>query len=365
MQPVSPYRTRYENANDEGESSPVPGGAGGGPKPPPDPADLPDLRDHTQDSGPMAPLVPMRPVDPSSPDVRDAAMKKGLDQFRESMTPEFRTPEGPAKVPITFQMTFDYPHQASLADAPESPEMKAAAASAHLDREAVSRVLSGRGSPGEVRALTQALIDRVGVPPGPGKLIDRVRQVMFEHHIGVDCAGYTQQAYLAATGLSRTQAGFTADPLMENLPLDKRPAYRRVAPENVRPGDVGVLGPPPREWVGHRVVVCDQHPATDEEKKYLQSFGPVADAFAGQGPIRVFHVDSSWGCASSDGVPSPLRGGVGQVTWWYCESTKQWAQGEGADFRLTPAGPYNHPLVGFYRRYDSDSLASPALRGRS
>ncbi|HSY22964.1 MAG TPA: hypothetical protein VK841_12650 [Polyangiaceae bacterium] len=372
MQPLSPYRPRYGNTNDEDSSSPAQANARGAPTPPADPSALPDLRDPSL-ALPSTQLKPQAMVDSLTTRIRDQAMRQGLDDFLQSMTPEFRTPEGPALVPVTFQMTTNYSNQPRLETISSDPRMKVAMNDAHIPEGRFYRILQGRGTASEVRALTQALIDRNGLPPGPGSVAERVREVMFAHHIGVDCADYTQLAFLFATGLSRNKAGFREDEDLSILP--RSPAYRRIECENVRPGDICVLGPPPKEEVGHRVIVYGQHLATDGEMDDLHSMGAHAATFATRQPIRVFQVDSSWGCAvldptappSSRKVPAanPQNGGVIRVTWWYSETTKEWAIWDSNGFHVTPIGPYDHPLVGFYRRRDSESLALPALKGQS
>jgi hypothetical protein len=373
MQPVSPYRARYGNTNDADSSAPAQANARGASTPPPDPSDLPDLRDPSL-ALPSTQLKPQAIVDSLTTRVRDQAMQQGLDAFLKSMTPEFRTPEGPASVPITFQMTSNYSNQPDLEKMIKDPSMVTAMGDAHLTPTRLNVVLQGRGTPGEIRALTQALIDRNGLPPAPELTVaERVREVMFVHHIGIDCAGYTQLAYLSATGLSRSKAEFREDEDLSRLPGSS--TYRKIQPENVRPGDICVLGAPPKENVGHRVIVYAQHLATDGDMQDLQSLGAKAATFATRQPIRVLQVDSSWGCAvvdrtaprSSHEAPAadPQGGGVLRVTCWYSETTKEWAIRDATGFHVTPIGPYDHPLIGFYRRRDSESLALPALKGQS
>jgi hypothetical protein len=370
MQPVSPYRARYANTDDEDSSSPAQANARSAPPPPPDPAELPDLRDHSL-SLTTTQLMPKASVDSLTTRVRDQAMQRSLDAFMKSATPEFRTPDGPAAVPITFQMSSHYSNQPDLEMAKNDPRMKRAMNDAHLTDTRLNAVLQGRGTPADIRALTQALIDRNGLRQEQNSTVaERVRKVMFDHHIGIDCAGYTQLAYLAATGLTRSQAGFRDDENEDLSRLPSNPAYRKIAPENVRPGDIGVLGPPPNQQVGHRVVVYSQHFASSEEMEQLRSINPGGADFGKRQPIRVFEVDSSWGCTTGGDVVAgrpagnPQSGGVIRCRWWYSESTKEWAHWEGG-LQVSANGPYGHPLIGFYRRRDSNSLALPALKGQS
>ena len=77
----------------------------------------------------------------------------------------------------------------------------------------------------------------------------------------------------------------------------------------------------------------------------LASNGSAATALASSGPIRIFEVDSSWGCSGN-----PLIGGVRRETWWYAETTKTWAwleQGRvGQRTFSTASTPMAHPFTG-------------------
>lgn len=352
MQPVSPYRTRNDSA-----STPPPD-AGSGPTPPPDPADLPDLRDHTQDLGPLLQPMPRAAFD-ALPPLRDSAIQRGLDDFRRRMTPEFQTPDGPVRVPIPFRM--NVPAEPSIEKTRNYPQTKAAQKDAGISGERLAVILAGRGAPSEIQRLTQALIDKYGIPPDPElSRADRIRKLMFDHRIGIDCAGYTQKAYLSATGLTRAEAGFAADETSEDLSrLTTSPAYEKIDPQNVRPGDIGVLKPPLHERFGHRVIAYDQREATPADIQGLKSLGDAAATFAEQGKIHLLKVDSSWGSGGS-----PHDGGVLRIDWWYSETNQTWAMQDGKGFRVTPKGPYNHSFAGFYRRRDSESLPLPVFKER-
>jgi hypothetical protein len=381
MQPVSPYRARYGNTDAEDSSSPAQPNARSAPTPPPDPADLPDLRDPAL-ALTTTQLLPQEAVDPIRTRVRDQATQQGLDDYQKSMTPTFETPEGAVSVRIPFQMTDPYRNQPSIAAVGAEPEMVAAVRQSGVAQGDLTRILSGRGTPQDIQRLTQALIDTSGLPCDPTlSPAERIRKVMFDHHIGIDCAGYVQGAYLSATGLTRAQAGFNSEPCNESLDtLRTNPRYRSIESGQVRPGDIGVLGPPSDRAAGHRVVVYDRHEASAKEMSDLLASGPGGARLAAYGSVSVFVVDSSWGCgitSQSEASPhadsqrsiapqgDPQQGGVKRVTWYYNGQTGQWGNYGSNGFQITPKGPYDHPLVGFYRRRDSDSLDLPALKGAS
>jgi hypothetical protein len=210
-------------------------------------------------------------------------------------------------------------------------------------------IQQGRGTPEQVRMLTQALIDGHKLPPPDGKQTpaQRVRQMMCDYGLGFDCAGYVQQAFLAARGLTRAQAGFAPSVSDEGLFAPAASGrFSRVAPQNARPGDVIVLAPPKGEAYGHRLVVYERHDMQPMEPRDWH--GRVEDMETlRSGRISVFHVDSSWGSGAD-----PQKGGVERLTWIYDATSNRWGRVHADNLvRFTYSGlPYDgfHPLVGVY-----------------
>lgn len=306
-------------------------------------------------------LVATRGVSEVRREARDIETQRKLDAFRDAMVSVYRTPDGDFPAATAFRMSTPYPVQArSLAQPKTVMELRAAAGRAHLPPGALNRVESGRGSPEEIRVLTQALIDESPRPAG-GWTTAAIRQLAFDHGVGIDCAGYVQQAYLRASGATRASAGF--GPVeRESLSDLQAHGWSRVRDlGDVRPGDVVVLGPPSSDQPGHRVIVYDQRVATAADVRDLLALDAAdpegrsrAHEFATGGPIRVFEVDSSWGSGGHSEV-----GGVRRDTWWLNESTGQWAyvdrswdEAKGSESATFVAGshPYGHPLEGFFRR---------------
>jgi cell wall-associated NlpC family hydrolase len=293
---------------------------------------------------------------------RDTAIQQRLDAFRDAMKPAYHMPSGHWPVSAAFVMSNP---QASSGMAPgprpladkDMSDLQSAARRAHME-SALGQIRSGRGTPEQIHAITQALIDEGhALRTKDGSPESSIRQTMAHYGIGIDCAGYVQQAYLSARGLERPQARF-ASVGDEDLSRLERRGYQRIDNlAEVRPGDLVVLGAcsPTRNDphpVGHRAIVYDQRLATPADMQDLaQSEG--ARSFAVGGPIRVFVLDSSWGC---NGIPEV--GGARQERWWYNESTGKWAWlGQGNGTLPRPFGvdsrPYGHPCnppdEGFFR----------------
>jgi hypothetical protein len=329
----------------------------------------------------------------ASPAVQSALVDSGLlvarrlDDFMESMTPTYQTDEGPVRVQTPFFMAGPSTFHAQDVKK-NAASVRAAAARAGLTEARTAEVQSGRGSPEDIRRITQALIDGgalkvdwskngKGSPDTTQSPRIRIREMMQMHGIGVDCAGYVQRAYLYATGASRGGAGFRP-PIQEDLARLASLGFRQVRDvSDLRPGDIVSLGPPGPREVGHRAIVSEQRQATDDEVRafiaeyrdfaapFLGIRGPIggrieqAEAFADQlarsgalPHLRIVHVDSSWGSGGD-----ARDGGVLREVWWYRAETEQWARsgnridhGRDSGTELNwSSRPYEHPLIGFFR----------------
>jgi hypothetical protein len=297
-------------------------------------------------SPPTCAVAPPAPT--PLPNVRDVRTQRGMDAFRMSLTGWYHTPSGDVAVATPFLMSPGYREQkAFLANPQNRAAMQDVARRAGLSNVALARVQSGRGTPDEIHKLTQALIDEQ--PAGKVRCPSDVQKLMFDHAIGMDCAGYVQQAYLHATGRTRAEAGLDTI-TNESLSGLSRRGYEPIGEiACVRPGDLIVFGPRPGESgdPGHRAIVYDQRLATADDMRTLLA-DSKGQAFAIGGPIRVIEMDSSYGSGGNYD-----RGGVQRQTWLHNEATGQWAQevldGDSVRFAITPT-LYAHPLEGFYRR---------------
>lgn len=154
----------------------------------------------------------------TNPDTPDPSLRSGLDSFFKSMCGTYQTPTGNVVVPTPFMMNPGYDDQVTFKAVEANRVAMARLASiAGISQAALERVQAGRGSSDEIHALTQALIDQQPAPMAllnPAAAIwqpNDVRKLMHDHAIGIDCAGYVQQAYLRATGRTRAQMGFAPD----------------------------------------------------------------------------------------------------------------------------------------------------------
>ena len=105
----------------------------------------------------------------------------------------------------------------------------------------LGRVVTGKASPEQVRRVTQALIDAGKLPPR-GSDRAAIRQLQFDHGIGLDCSGYAFKAFHQMRGTREAQPG--------HLPSGTR---RFDDPKALRPGDLVRLAGSVRRSQGHRV----------------------------------------------------------------------------------------------------------------
>ncbi len=220
-------------------------------------------------------------------------------------------------------------------------------------KHAVHMVAWGRGNAEQIQMVTQSLIrsgqfdqakkDHPGLSDS-----DTIRMMQWDHGIGIDCAGYVQQAFLGVHGGTREKYGFQKRIGDENL-MYLKGKFNEVKPANVKPGDLIALNPPDKKDVGHTILVRDHHEMGELERNALYK---NLSAFAGPGDkVHIYSGDASW----SGGADGDLKGGVQRRTFLYNETTGKWADATPAatgGYDVAPSnsnGPYNHPLNGIYR----------------
>lgn len=236
-------------------------------------------------------------------------------------------------------------------------------------KRAIHMVAYGRASPDEIKKVTQALIDKGGVEETkllwskeaveqispntkfPLSDADAVRLMQWDNGVGVDCAGYVQQEFLAVHGGARADWGFDARIGDENLAsLKGNKHFQNVKPADAQVGDLMILDKPPGERVGHTVMVQDVHAMTDAERAKF----PGIEKLAKKGePVRVFVVEASFG---SGGQGDPARGGVQRRVFLLNEATGQWGDmrrdwSTKSDPKVVlsnNSGPYDHPMNGIF-----------------
>jgi len=239
-------------------------------------------------------------------------------------------------------------------------------------KRAIHMVAYGRGTPEQIKQVTQALIDKGGVAAvkkmwerkgetefraafpntaWPLSDADAVKLLQSSMGAGIDCAGYVQQEFLAVHGGSRADYGFQSIGEENLSSLKGNSHFKKVTPTDAKAGDLMILDPPAGENVGHTVMIQDRHVMTDAERANY----PGIDRFAKPGDkVQVFVVEASFG---DGGNGDPARGGVQRRTFFYNETTKQWADiRRDWDRPSAPtvhisstSGPYDHPLNGVFR----------------
>jgi len=350
---VQPLHSRAFQGPSELDPTPVPHDPH---RPPPQPvprdaSQIPDVSHYTgpppgRASGGRAPAVSGSSVSGPSPGATRAIQSR-LDAFRARATPVYRTSEGDVPVATPFRMTGGYPVHEATTVAPQRAVVRDVARSIGLSDGEVQFILQGRGTPTQVQRLTQGLIDAGHLPSAQGSLTlaARVRQMMFDHGIGIDCAGYARQAFVAAHPGARVQ---WRAPVNEDLSGLAGRGFTRMRLSDARAGDLVVLKPVPGQIWGHTLIVYDAHEATEADRARLAEPAKrdrdVA-AIADSGCLHVVVVDSSWGC---DG--SAERGGVQQVTWFEDRVSGRWLSigPNELEYRVADS-PYGHPVEGVYR----------------
>jgi hypothetical protein len=236
-------------------------------------------------------------------------------------------------------------------------------------KRAIHMAAYGRASPEQVQMVTQAFVDKGAVqaeknkwkdlgeaefrktyPNTPWPITDATAVKLFqgEAHIGVDCAGYVQQAFLSVHGGTRADYGFQSlgDEDLTNLKNNKH--FKQVTPGDAKPGDLMILDKPKNDDVGHTVLIEDRHAMTDAERAKL----PGLDRLAKPGDkLQVFVVQASFGGGENH---DPTTGGVQKRTFIYNETTKKWGDvratgvGQSEVFASSESGPYEHPMNGIF-----------------
>ena len=258
----------------------------------------------------------------------------GVDAFFRSTVATYNTPvdvpshaaAGTVIAAPTFMMgegyTTPFDQRAFKTQDPQKTWMKELATGVGL-ADALGPLQEGRGTPDQVRTLTQAIINAqtssmtlTNKDSNVWRPVD-VRKLMHEHALGFDCAGYVQQAYLRATGRTRDQLGWNTldNEGLFNLSGHGFRKFSRMA--DLRPGDIIAFNSTVQDQPGHRTIVFDQREANASDKSTLVA-ASGGQAFADAGPVRVLEMDSSYG---SGGYY--FRGGVQRQTWMF--NGKNWA----------------------------------------
>jgi hypothetical protein len=299
-----------------------------------------------------------RTVTPPTTIVRsDKDLQDALDTFMDYSTERYRVLGTEVDVKVGFRMTppgnlREKDKMTAKADA----ELSAAARALKMDRAVVGLLVSGRATPGQIHLITQQLLDMGCQPSVPcSEPKEFVRQIMVDHHIGLDCAGFVQQAFLLAMGLSRSQAHFK-EANDENLSTLRSKGFTSVTPPQARPGDIiclGPLPPPPGQRqlpgaVGHRIIVYERRPPTHEELKTFRAYAEAQQLPPIGEHVTVLECLSSWG-NMRNGQVIAMRGGVQRAILLHDPDTNVWGTFK-PDYHNAEVGlPYHHTFEGIFR----------------
>jgi len=273
---------------------------------------------------------------------RATAVQQRLEAFRERFSGPYQVGGTGVSAQPMFRMNVPDAANARKMEA-HAPELGQICAKAGI-ASASGPVRVGRCTAEQLVKVTQALIDAGKLPPADDKhktVADRIRGMQWEWGIGVDCAGYTQQAAAEAHGAAGAVfKGNLMGDMFSGMLHDRRFATVDIA--HIRPGDVIHLDSTVQGAVGHNVI-CFSHSTLDDAARARliasTTTGTEGTAFLqGAGPFHAFEVDSSWG--AGDGM---MVGGFRRDTWLFDESTFTWASYPSGQRNL-PLQP--HPLTG-------------------
>jgi hypothetical protein len=341
--------------------------------PPPPPPDLPDVTAFIQNAvkaatgqlaAPAPAPHPMLAMGVRGADLEcithEQAIQERLDAFMESATPVFHTPETPVvKVAIPFRMALptefmqsrrpeDQPYiaQERVARA-HAGELGAVARGQGLDEAQVAELSAGRGTPETIRRVTQALIDAGKLPPGPADTWDRIRTMMCNYGVGLDCAGFVQQAFLATRSVSRADSGLK--PILdEDLKGLAARGFKSVPLSEARAGDLFILDPPKGENTGHTIIIRGVRMAQPEEARALAEQAAAAHQKGWGRPdastVQRFDFCSSWGNDND-----ATAGGVQQQVFWHDTVSGKWMHPSRDGWKVEDTPYFSHPLAGVYR----------------
>ena len=304
----------------------------------------------------------------------DKATQAKLDEFRDRMKASYKythtrksddaTITETATVAPPFAMGSGYDEQKKKALESENKRHLTNITKNHRISQVLNRVQFARGTSEEIQMVTQALIED-GALAEEGSLEHRILQMMFDYRIGTDCAGYVQQAYLSATGVKRSTAGFKDKIENEDLGNLERQGFAQLDPSAAAPGDLVVWDstlkdPRGNPEAGHRAIVYSSHEASADdkavlEKKHLKPWqgGDYSVLWAVGATIYILELDSSWGSGGD-----PTMGGIQRRTFWYSPAGPKWAwTTDDPGTTYADKIPYNEPYnphklrgTGFYRR---------------
>lgn len=302
----------------------------------------PNLRGLTLERAGNAALTPMAHV--------PTAAQKQMDAVMDAFAGPYDVPGEPK--PVHAQVYFHSNHPLNNPKGSAAPKRVVATVIQDLNRHAkptinANNVLAARGTPDEVRKVTQAMIDAGHLPSGPGSVAERIRLMQNQFYLGVDCIGFV----MANVGGKGDRSGGCENYLLASGRFSRAPGGLS-AMASAKPGDALHLTPD-AEGRQHNVMIYsnDVIAANDPRRASLARMTPEhgSNAKVGAlnegGPLRIFEIRCSGG--------GQVERGVRRELWFHNESNDTWGvtiPGSKEIFMSTK-GPDGHPSgVLFSRR---------------
>ncbi|MBK9001331.1 MAG: hypothetical protein IPM35_36895 [Myxococcales bacterium] len=274
---------------------------------------------------------------------RETEVRARLDRFYNDMKATYRVDGEEVRVSPHFRSNFGQTEAdiqarvrkiAKLVGKEKFPSIALAAAHA----------TGTRGSAKNIAKTVQAMIDAGGLTPYRGlSKSDAIRQMMWDHEIGLDCRGFAGQALLYSRGSGDVPARADRFGLNPNFVIQESPGFRKVPLAQARAGDWIRLSPVAGR--DHNVIVRSNSLRAFDAPTLVVAGKSVPRAFAEDGwprgstpSVRVLEVDGSWGGA-----------GVERRVWIHNEKSGLWGHWNDRGELQFGRGPYAHDLDGVYR----------------
>jgi hypothetical protein len=278
-----------------------------------------------------------------------------LDQLQATMSGPYSVMHFTIESGTQFRMASGYNRNNATATSPDGEVLAAVAAKAGLSSSALVALQQGRGDPGAVVKLTQALIDAGHLSGEKDKsLAAQIHDLQWRFGVGVDCAGYVYQAVVAIHG-NPAKLGLKATGFENFTGLPYNSHFETMAPEKAQAGDIVVLKGRGRVTEngqttfdpGHNLIVRSRSLASQTGESVAERW-PAAKAFVEQARVHVLEVDSAFGA----GPKGDVDGGVRRDVILYNETTKEWCTCRDTRPPKVSVGPVPYgamALTGFFR----------------
>ena len=200
-----------------------------------------------------------------------------LDQLQSTMQGPYHLNGTTVYSGAQFRMVGGFNQSAVTARGPARDALVSAAAKARVTSSDLLKLQEGRGDPGALTRVTQALIDGGQLDIDSNRpLADQIHDLQWRFGLGFDCAGYVYKAITAVHG-DPAKLGLRPAVDEDFTGLPGNPRFGKMAPADVRAGDVLVLQGHGRGDPGHNLVVYS-HSTVGSAQAVTERF-PLAGTF--------------------------------------------------------------------------------------